>query len=166
MSNKKEYEEYGDREEYLVFGASVENIKNILKRVENKIGFVEFVKRSDGSNRRMTYRLHVKDPKWASKPKGLCYNDVEIDGTEGVTVSNLKKVGKSVVMQKPMSSEERAKWLKRVNTNDANNQITVFDVNVKGEDKAGKGGWRTIPLENVKEIKVNKKTYYIEDIKV
>ena len=54
----------------LVINDSPANIRLILETAGNQMGSVQFIKRSDGSLRKMSYRLHVKNPTFANKPKG------------------------------------------------------------------------------------------------
>jgi hypothetical protein len=102
-------------------------VRKIIESAGNQIGSVQFIKRSDGSLRKMSYRLHVTNPSVAKKPSGT----------------------------------DRY----RKNTDRANNQITVFDVNksVRGKDGGviGRGAWRTIALENVTRIVAGGKKYLI-----
>jgi len=48
--------------------ARARKIKKAILSAGNSIGSVTFVKRSDGSMRRMTYRLHCANPSFAKKP--------------------------------------------------------------------------------------------------
>lgn len=50
-------------ETILVYGAKPENIRELIKEVGNKIGAVHFLKRKDGSLRKMAYHLHVSKNK-------------------------------------------------------------------------------------------------------
>lgn len=45
-------------------------LRNILHSVGNKIGSVWFIKKSDGTLRKMTYRVNVETPSHASMPSG------------------------------------------------------------------------------------------------
>lgn len=106
---------------------------SLIRQAGNKIASVHFVKRGDKTLRKMCYRLHVSAPKFANSPSG----------------NNSKK---------------------HKDINDKNGQITVFDVNKVIRDKKGeivrddngkvqRGAWRTIPLENVKRVKIDGITY-------
>lgn len=53
-----------------IIGYSPSDLKEIIESAETNIGAVTFRKRTNGEVRRMTYRLHVKDPKFAKKPTG------------------------------------------------------------------------------------------------
>jgi hypothetical protein len=50
--------------------ARVRTVKNIILSAGHTIGSVHFRKRSDGSKRRMCYRLHAAKPTYAAKPTG------------------------------------------------------------------------------------------------
>jgi len=50
--------------------ARIRKVKSLILSAGNKIGSVHFRKRSDGSKRKMCYRLHVQKPTYANKPKG------------------------------------------------------------------------------------------------
>lgn len=48
----------------------VRNVKRLILSAGNKIGSIHFIKRSDGSRRRISYRLHVRKPTYAKAPSG------------------------------------------------------------------------------------------------
>jgi hypothetical protein len=50
--------------------ARVRKVKGLIQSAGNQIGAVHFIKRSDGTKRRMAYRLHVAKPTYAAKPTG------------------------------------------------------------------------------------------------
>lgn len=50
--------------------ARIMKIHKLITSVGNRIGSVHFRKRSDGSLRKMCYRLHVQNPSYAMKPNG------------------------------------------------------------------------------------------------
>jgi len=50
--------------------ARMGKVKDLILSAGNQIGNVHFIKRSDGSKRRMSYRLHVRKPSYASEPTG------------------------------------------------------------------------------------------------
>jgi hypothetical protein len=52
------------------FESSPERIRQILESVGSKIGNVHFIKRSNGELRKMSYRLHVRNPKHIPSPSG------------------------------------------------------------------------------------------------
>jgi len=118
---------------------SLEFVKSLLLEAGNNIGSVHFLKRSDNSLRKMTYRLHVQKPSVASIPG----KDGK-DGKEG-------KVGKK---------------LDRKVINKANNQLTVLDTNKVVRDSSGniigRGAWRTIPLDRVVRVANKGIIYFIE----
>lgn len=53
-----------------VIDSSPDNVRTIIEKAGNQIASVHFKKRSDGSIRKMAYRLHVKNPTVAKAPKG------------------------------------------------------------------------------------------------
>jgi len=53
-----------------VFETSPAHIRQILESVGSKIGNVHFIKRSNGALRKMSYRLHVRNPKHGKAPSG------------------------------------------------------------------------------------------------
>lgn len=50
--------------------ARVSKVKKLIMSAGNTIGSVHFVKRSDGTLRKMCYRLHARKPGYAAKPTG------------------------------------------------------------------------------------------------
>lgn len=48
----------------------VKAVKGLILSAGNYIGSVHFRKRSDGSKRKMSYRLHVKEPTYTKAPSG------------------------------------------------------------------------------------------------
>lgn len=122
-----------------VYNAKEEDIRGLIKSVGNTIGSVHFLKRTDGSLRKMSYRLHVVEPSFVAGPKG---------GNSGGYIS----VGKKRVNRKEVNIK--------------NKQVTVFDCNkvIKGEDGKviGRGAYRTVPLENVVQITAKGVKYIIK----
>jgi len=57
----------------------VERVRKLMLSVGNRIGVVHFIKRSDGKKRRMSYRVHVRKPQYASIPNGKSKNRNEIN---------------------------------------------------------------------------------------
>ena len=118
----------------------VEDIREILMQSGSKIGSVHFVKRTDGSLRKMCYRLHVSNPKYGKKPSGenrirTPSRRVVDSKNDQMTVYDVNKVlrdRKGCVLRDPET-----------------NQMC-------------RGAYRTIPLENVKRICVNNITYEFE----
>jgi hypothetical protein len=51
--------------------ARINKVRELLLSADHTIGGVEFIKRSNGELRKMTYRLHVDNPTVAPKPKGV-----------------------------------------------------------------------------------------------
>jgi len=157
-----------------VYGANSNNIRELIKKVGNKIGAVHFLKRKDGSLRKMAYRLHVVNPTTAKKPIYDSSNNLSVSGVNtsatdldvvdnGVTpVATGNKIG-SVVSS--LASILKTKVYKST-IDYANEQMTVLDCNLVIKDKnnkiIGRGGWRTIPLENVIQITANGVRYIIK----
>lgn len=56
--------------EYKNDRVKVQAVKELIQSAGNQIGSIHFRKRSDGSKRRMSYRLHVKKPTYARAPTG------------------------------------------------------------------------------------------------
>jgi len=50
--------------------ARIKKVRKLILSAGNTIGSVHFRKRSDGSRRRMCYRLHSSKPTYATKPTG------------------------------------------------------------------------------------------------
>jgi hypothetical protein len=130
--------------EVIAWNPPLGKVREWIMGAGNKIGSVHFIKRSNGEMRKISYRLHVKNPSVASIPKGLSGEDSVSD----VKVGNGKKSRKS---------------RKLVDLN--NDQMTVFDVNHvvydSGGNYVGRGGWRTISLEGVTRIVNSGVTYVI-----
>lgn len=108
--------------------ARVRKVKELILSAGNTIGSVHFRKRSDGSKRRMCFRLHASKPTYAMKPSG--------------------------------------KRFKSRKARDSDHQMmTVLDVNKVRRDKdgkiAGRGDWRTIPLETVERVCIKGEIYKI-----
>lgn len=109
--------------------ARIRKVRDLILSAGNTIGSVHFRKRSDGTKRRMCYRLHAQKPTYAMKPTG--------------------------------------KRFQKTKARDADNQmLTVLDVNKVRRDKkgkiAGRGDWRTIPLETVERVCVKGEIYKIK----
>lgn len=165
------------RQEIGVYKATPELVRALIKEAGNQIGSVHFRKRKDNSLRKMSYRLHVRKPSVAPVPKGLQVSSPDDGVRNSVDTSdtdrNLStfglgavKVGSSVVVQ-PVSGYRQDRQDRR-DIDFANSQMTVLDVNKVVKDDGvviGRGGWRTIPLENVEQITVNGKRYFIRSWK-
>ena len=62
------------------FETSSERVREVMESVGSKIGNVHFYKKSDGSLRKMSYRLGVRNPKHLPPPIGNGNNaQVDID---------------------------------------------------------------------------------------
>lgn len=48
----------------------IQKVRKLIESTGNKIGSVHFIKRSDGTKRKMSYRMHVSKPTYATKPTG------------------------------------------------------------------------------------------------
>jgi hypothetical protein len=118
--------EIKERQSVLLSSPSLEFVKALILEAGNNIGSVHFIKRTDGKLRKMTYRLHVKNPSVASIPGS----------------------GKK--------DKKKKKVLDRKVINRANDQLTVLDTNKVVRDSSGeiigRGSWRTIPLEGVVRV--------------
>jgi hypothetical protein len=104
----------------------VRKVRQLIQSAGNTIGSAHFRKRSDGSKRKMCYRLNAQKPTYAMRPNG--------------------------------------KRFKSRKARDEDNQmLTVLDVNKVRRDKngkiAGRGDWRTIPLETVERVCVKGTIY-------
>ena len=69
------------------------------------------------------------------------------------------------VVSPSVASVPRAQMINKRQRDLENGQMTVFDVNKvvrRDGEVIGRGAWRTIPLENVERICVNKKVYSIK----
>ena len=76
---------------HLVTDTSTGNIRRILESAGSQIGSVHFVKRSNGRLRKMSYRLHVKNPTVAKKPSGGKDKQFDIDHDQ-MTVFDVNKI--------------------------------------------------------------------------
>jgi len=56
--------------EIIAFNPPIEWVKERIEEAGNQMGSVHFIKRTNGELRKMSYRLHVKNPSFANKPKG------------------------------------------------------------------------------------------------
>lgn len=132
-----------------VYNARPENVRELMKSAGNTIASVHFLKRKDGSLRKMSYRLHVNNPSVAKAPK------MKNDKSTGVDASGNKFInfGKGFGLS-----------TKDIDLN--NDQLRVLDANkvVKDENGAvvGRGAWRMVPLENVLQITCKGTKYVIK----
>lgn len=138
-----------------VIGAKAEDIRNLMKEAGQTIGSVSFIKKSDGSLRKMNYRLHVVDPTTAAKPKGNSKSDKDMWRNDNNNPFSIVMIpnGFNVVPDRKFVDIK-------------NDQMTVLDVNKVVRDESGKvigrGAWRCVPLNNVKQITVKGVQYIIE----
>lgn len=58
------------RDTIVEFEGSAERIRQIMESVGSKIGNVHFIKKSNGKLRKMSFRLHVRNPKHQASPSG------------------------------------------------------------------------------------------------
>jgi hypothetical protein len=110
-----------------------EEMRTLLQQAGNKIGSVHFKKRSDDSLRKMCFRLHVKNPSAAKRPKGTNRKNISVANTQ-MTVFDVNKVLRN-----------------------RQNEILFTD-----EGKQQRGAWRTVPLENVVRACIDGVTYVVE----
>ena len=113
--------------------ARVRKVKDIILSAGNQIASVWFRKRSDGSLRKMAYRLHVANPTYASTPKSASFKKRKAKDSDNqmLTVLDVNKV-------------LRAKSGRR-----------------KGKI-CGRGAYRSIPLETVTRVCVKGEIYKIK----
>ena len=74
-----------------VISTNPKEIRNVMELVGSRIGSVHFRKRKDGSLRKMSYRLHVKNPTVANPPKGTQHGGVDVLNAQ-MTVFDCNKV--------------------------------------------------------------------------
>lgn len=72
--------------------ARINKVKQLIKSAGNLIGAVHFRKRLDGSKRRMSYRLGVQEPTYASRPSGKKDNRAKDEANCQITVLDVNKV--------------------------------------------------------------------------
>jgi hypothetical protein len=72
----------------------VRKVTKLIRLAGNRIGSVRFVKRSDGTRRRMSYRLHVEEPTYASQPTGKRFRNNKIKDRKNrqMTVFDVNKI--------------------------------------------------------------------------
>jgi len=59
-----------NKDTVIEFESSPERVRQIMESVGSKIGNVHFIKRGNGKLRKMSYRLHVRNPKVGNAPTG------------------------------------------------------------------------------------------------
>lgn len=73
--------------------ARISKVRSIIRSAGNSIGSVHFRKRSDGSKRRMSYRIRVFKPTYAPAPTGKMENKWEKSLRDNlITVFDVNKV--------------------------------------------------------------------------
>jgi len=113
----------------------INKVRDLIRSAGTTIGAVHFEKRRGGGLRKMAYRLHVRNPSIAAKPRGL--DDDGQPRRRGRYYTDLKNLQMTVL--------------------DVNKVIRDKDGNI-----VGRGAWRTIPLELVRRIAVKGKAYTIK----
>ena len=103
--------------------ARVRKVKEIIEATGNQIFSVWFIKRSDGSLRKMAARLHVSNPTYAPSPNS-----------------------KSFMSRKAKDSDNM-----QMTVLDVNKVVRAKSGRRKGKI-SGRGAYRTVPLENVVRI--------------
>jgi hypothetical protein len=156
-----------------VYNAKPENVRELIKRAGNTIGSVHFLKRKDGTLRKMSYRLHVKNPSVAKAPNGVVNQVIDGVDTEDTTipltdanlVSGIRPDGSKYIVVNP-GPVGYGFGPSRKDVDLANDQMTVLDANKVVKDKSGvaigRGAWRTIPLETVLQVTVKGVKYVIK----
>ena len=112
--------------------ARVKKVRKLIQSAGNTIGSVHFYKRSDGSKRRMCYRLHTQNPSYAPKPSG-----------------------KNIANRRAQDSDNL-----QMTVLDVNKVLRAKTGRRKGKI-SGRGAFRTIPLENVNRLCVRGTIYKI-----
>lgn len=119
--------------EVIAFNPPINWVKEKIEEAGTQMGSVHFIKRTDGSLRKMSYRLHVTNPSFANKPKG-------------------KKIGNQK-SRKDINNKN-----KQMTVFDNNKVIRNEENKI-----IGRGAWRTVPLENVVRIKNRGTLYTIKN---
>jgi len=75
-------------------GKRVQRVKKLIESAGNLMGSVHFIKRSDGTKRRMSYRLHVTQPTYATSPTGKSFRKRKSQDADNLqmTVLDVNKV--------------------------------------------------------------------------
>lgn len=156
-----------------VYNAQPKDIRELIRSAGNTIGSVHFLKRKDGSLRKMSYRLHVQNPTTAKKPSDGTISGVDTTGTDVLTFTNglnvqyggVRPDGSKYVVVNP-GGFTKGFGPARKDVDLANDQMTVLDANKVVKDKTGevvgRGAWRTIPLESVVQITVKGIKYIVK----
>ena len=149
--------------EVTVYNPTTDWVKETIEGAGTTLGSVHFNKRSNGSLRKMSYRLHVTNPSMAVIPKGLevAKKNKErckvCDRLRGLSDDKHCDVGPFVKVEiKESISKLRKPGVSKKLIDEKNTQMTVLDANKvvrDGNGKAiGRGAWRTVPLERVTRI--------------
>lgn len=113
--------------------ARIKKVRRLIQSAGNTIGSVHFRKRSDGSQRRMCYRLHAQKPTYAPTPQGKGEQKRRAHDSDNMQMTVL----------------------------DVNKVLRAKSGRRKGQI-SGRGAWRTIPLETVERVKVKGTIYKIK----
>ena len=109
-------------------------IRKVMEQAGHTIGSVHFRKKSNQKLRKMSYRLHVKNPSIAESPTGMGWKDGQ--GTK--------------------SRKKKEKAADVMTVLDVNKVVRDAEGNI-----IGRGAWRMVPLKNVDRIKVRGKEYKV-----
>ena len=114
--------------------ARVRKVRDIILSAGNQIASVWFRKRSDGSLRKMAYRLHVANPTYAPTPNSTSFKKRKAKDSDNqmITVLDVNKVIRS------KSGRRKGKI-------------------------CGRGAYRSIPMENVIRVCVKGEIYRIRN---
>jgi hypothetical protein len=159
--------------EIIEFNKEPARLKQIIESAGTTIGSVHFIKRSDGSLRKMCYRLHVRKPSVAPVPHGLAAGDKVAAVPSGANVPSMSAADLQALNQAPPMVYDGPDvdplpptYKDRKIFDAEHNQITVLDANKVVRDSAGKkigrGAWRTIPLDTIVQVTVKGKTYKVQ----
>jgi len=113
--------------------ARVRKVRELILSAGNTIGSVHFRKRSDGTKRRLCFRLHTTKPTYAQQPSGEGFKSRKARDSDNNLMTVL----------------------------DANKVIRAKSGRRKGKI-SGKGDWRSIPLDTVDRICVKGNIYKIK----
>ena len=120
--------------------ARVKKVKSLIESTGNKIGSVWFKKRSDDSLRKLSFRLHVKNPSYAPIPKNKS-------------------------LQYGKSRKEHDSDNMQLTVFDVNKVLRATKGQRKGKI-SGRGAYRTIPLERVMRICVAGTIYRVKNLEL
>ena len=114
----------------------VKVVEKLIQSTGNRIGSVWFKKRKDGTLRKMSYRIGVRNPTYATRPK---------DNSEAYYLKKDKDRSNKLITVFDVNKVVRAKRGRR-----------------KGKI-SGRGAYRSIPLDGVIRVCVNGTIYRIRD---